>query len=396
MTKDEFSYWQSVIENSRFKWTEDAIFRLNGRGSFYYTGGENGVYMKISKDGLLEAGTYEGAIPHIGDAMFKPAATRQCADYSEAFAVTMEAGGIKFLADMFSADTPALPPQAEKTLDEQLAEEGRQWFSEPEPILTARIYDRGQNVEDDEEIKTVWCAFPNSSEYITGKLDEIGIDGKRHFDYSIIEYESPVEGLTSHLPEYANLGELNYLAALVAEMNEGNREFFGALMESGHYCDDVGDMIFAAKNIKAFDVRAFYSLEEFSAHFVETDNDVFAETFQWLDKLAQSDPIVDDFVDYVRRLEKYYDATAFAKDLVKQENGMFIKDYGYVTETDEFNYKLSREIPPEYRMIYPSQEHTPEERPSALGRLAAAKDAVARAEKGKPGAAKEKSRDTEL
>jgi|GEM_PF-902481 len=112
MTKDEFAYWQSRIENSRFQWTEDEIFRLNGRGAFYYTGGEDGIYIEINKDGRLEAGTYEDAFPHIGEASFTVRVNRQCKDYNEAFAEAMEAGGKKFLLDMFSADV-VKPPDVE-------------------------------------------------------------------------------------------------------------------------------------------------------------------------------------------------------------------------------------------------------------------------------------------
>lgn len=114
MTKDEFAYWQSRIENSRFQWTEDAIFRLNGRGAFYYQGGEDGIYIKIHKDGLVEAGTYEDAFPHIGEASFTVKAERQCKDYNEAFAAAMEAGGKQFLLDMFSADVVPPPAPTEK------------------------------------------------------------------------------------------------------------------------------------------------------------------------------------------------------------------------------------------------------------------------------------------
>lgn len=109
MTKEELAYWQSRIENSRFKWTEDEIFRLNGRGAFYYQGGEDGMYIKIHKNGLVEAGTYESAFPHIGEAFFTVKATRQCKDYNEAFTVAMEAGGKKFLLDMFSGDAVKPP-----------------------------------------------------------------------------------------------------------------------------------------------------------------------------------------------------------------------------------------------------------------------------------------------
>lgn len=102
MTKQEFERWQAITQNSQFRWTEDEIYRLNGRGAFYYHGGENGIYLKIEKDGKLEVGNYEGAIPHISEAFFMPVVQRQCRDFNEAYSMAMEAGGKRFLIDMLT------------------------------------------------------------------------------------------------------------------------------------------------------------------------------------------------------------------------------------------------------------------------------------------------------
>jgi hypothetical protein len=47
MTEYEFEYWQEVTQNSKYRWMEDAITRLNGNGTLFYTGGEEGVYMRV-------------------------------------------------------------------------------------------------------------------------------------------------------------------------------------------------------------------------------------------------------------------------------------------------------------------------------------------------------------
>jgi len=118
MTKKEFAMWQAITKDSQFRWTEDEIYRLNGRGAFYYTGGEDGIYMKIQNDGMLEAGNYEGAIPHIGEAFFKPAVQRQCKDYNEAYTTAMEAGGKQFLIDMLTQPDFIIPePDEEVTVN---------------------------------------------------------------------------------------------------------------------------------------------------------------------------------------------------------------------------------------------------------------------------------------
>jgi len=111
MTKQEYERWQAVTQSSQFRWTEDEIYRLNGRGAFYYHGGEDGIYMKIQNDGMLEAGNYEGAIPHIGEAFFEPVVQRQCKDFNEAYTTAMEAGGKQFLIDMLTQPDIIMPPE---------------------------------------------------------------------------------------------------------------------------------------------------------------------------------------------------------------------------------------------------------------------------------------------
>ena len=105
MTEKEFQYWTAKTQSSSDKWTEDEIYRLNGRGAFYYIGGaEKGTYIKIQNDGLVEGGKYEDAFPHIGDAAFYESFRKQYDTFNDAFTAVMEAAGKKFLVDMFSSE----------------------------------------------------------------------------------------------------------------------------------------------------------------------------------------------------------------------------------------------------------------------------------------------------
>jgi len=104
MNQHEFEHWSAVTAGSTHRWVEDEIRRLNGHGLFYYTGGEDGVYVEISEDGHLDLGTYEGAIPHIGEAFFTPKTGKQCADKNEAFQLACQLGGRRFLIDLCSGD----------------------------------------------------------------------------------------------------------------------------------------------------------------------------------------------------------------------------------------------------------------------------------------------------
>ncbi|MDR1961182.1 MAG: hypothetical protein LBQ16_02755 [Gracilibacteraceae bacterium] len=101
MNKQEYAGWQALTESSRNPWTEDAIFRANGRGALYYRGGKDGIYIAVTKGGILNAGTYEGAIPHIGEAAFVPMVSEQHAGFNDAMSRAMQIGGQQFLIDMF-------------------------------------------------------------------------------------------------------------------------------------------------------------------------------------------------------------------------------------------------------------------------------------------------------
>lgn len=100
MTKQEFENWQEVTAQSKYAWQSDPIRKLNGNGALFYTGGEDGCYMSIDPTGLLMIGTYEGAVPHIGEACFRVKAKKQYPSYNDALSKATEIGGIKFLTDI--------------------------------------------------------------------------------------------------------------------------------------------------------------------------------------------------------------------------------------------------------------------------------------------------------
>lgn len=140
----DWAYWTAVTESSQFRWTEDVIVRLNGYGSLYYIGGEDGQFIQIDKDGRLAAGTYEGAVPHIGDAMFKVAVEKKYPDFNAAFTAALAAGGKKFLADMFSGN-PVQRPREEKPSVVSRIQEARLAPAPPKEQHTPKKEVRGDN-----------------------------------------------------------------------------------------------------------------------------------------------------------------------------------------------------------------------------------------------------------
>ena len=78
MNQEEFNYWGEITAGSSCRWREDTITRLSGWGALYYMGGESGAFIRISPEGMLQMGTYEEAMPHIGEAISTVKAEKNC------------------------------------------------------------------------------------------------------------------------------------------------------------------------------------------------------------------------------------------------------------------------------------------------------------------------------
>jgi len=125
MNKAEFDAWTKETKFSERSWRRDTITGENSKlyashpewfkgkppkeRELFYKGGVDGVYIEIEGDGTVSVGEYEGAIPHIGEAMFsvkhcnKPMYRGKPAEnLSEGFAAICERLGIQFLIELFT------------------------------------------------------------------------------------------------------------------------------------------------------------------------------------------------------------------------------------------------------------------------------------------------------
>ena len=101
MNKQEFEQWQKVTQSSKRNWVMDEI-RLHNHGEyFFYTGGENGNFVECGADGTVSIGTYEGAFPHIGEALFRVKHTKKVADNAnDALSTVLPKMGMQFLFNL--------------------------------------------------------------------------------------------------------------------------------------------------------------------------------------------------------------------------------------------------------------------------------------------------------
>ena len=125
MNKAEFDAWTAETKFSERNWRRDHITGENSKRyadhpewfngkppmarELFYKGGTDWVYIEICGDGTVTVGEYEGAIPHIGEAMFtvkhsnRPMYRGKPAEnLSEGFAAISERLGVGFLVELFS------------------------------------------------------------------------------------------------------------------------------------------------------------------------------------------------------------------------------------------------------------------------------------------------------
>ena len=231
MTKKEFAMWQAVTKSSEFRWTEDEIYRLNGHGAFYYHGGENGIYMRIQKDGMLEAGTYEGAIPHIGEAFFKPVVERQCKDFNEAYTKAMEAGGKQFLIDMFSQPDFIVPDEPEEETYENYVYK---------PLHTVTVGDMDIEIAEDKN------AAPDQR-FAVYEREDLGMDEQFHRMVHTDDFAEAVKAFTDMTQDNINGFQTTAQQAIAELINKNDAKkgaespSQGIIFSRVQLCTDTGE-----------------------------------------------------------------------------------------------------------------------------------------------------------
>ena len=121
-------------------------------------------------------------------------------------------------------------------------------------LLEAYITNLGKYAEGQLVGETL--KFPTTAEEVQSLLKRIGVDGIRYEEIFITSFDGDVLGLHEHLGEYESIDELNYLAALLSEMDQSDIEKFEAVIDAGEYTGSVKHLINLTQNLDCFE---FYS-----------------------------------------------------------------------------------------------------------------------------------------
>ena len=215
-----------------------------------------------------------------------------------------------------------------------------------------------------------YLRFPAATEDVQALLKRIGVDGIRFEEVIITEATTEIDGLSQYINQYADIDELNYLASLLDEMDEGDRERFEAAIAYGEYTGSMKDLINLAQNLESFEYLPG----------VENEKDLGYYLIDELSALEIPEHLVD-----------YFDYEAYGYDTYINEGGKFING-GYVMhyDTQFTEHYNGKEVPEEYRIFdYPAPDKSILATLEKYQKMIAEAPAAVPHEKHRPGAAHE-------
>ena len=182
-----------------------------------------------------------------------------------------------------------------------------------------------------------WVQLPTDAEKMKEVFARIGVDGIDSSEYEVAAYESPIDGMTDRFRPGESLDELNYLAALLAQRSQEEREKFAAAMIHGDHAASIADAINLTHNLDCYWLYPTVHNSEDYGHYV-------------VDEL--------DELELPEAAKKYFDYKAFGRDAVREDGGTFT-DYGYIynNKNDFAVWYTDHDIPKEHR-ITPDQPDT--------------------------------------
>lgn len=155
--------------------------------------------------------------------------------------------------------------------------------------------------------------LPATTEEVQALFQCIHVDGVRYEEIFITDYETSISGLYDCLPEYTDLDELNYLAALLDDLDEGDLEKFEAALSSGEHTDGLKDLINLAQNLDCY---------EYYPGICDEDD---------LGRYMIHEMGALEVPEY---LENYIDYEAFGRDVALEDGGTFTEN-GYIVDTGD-------------------------------------------------------------
>ena len=109
MTENEYKAWKNEQKRDAGHWKVDPIHSQREGTLLAYVAQPadptRGIYVNI-EDNVLSCGTFEDAIPHMGEATYRPKKQIECADNNTAWKTAIERLGLTFLLAITHGTSP--------------------------------------------------------------------------------------------------------------------------------------------------------------------------------------------------------------------------------------------------------------------------------------------------
>lgn len=195
-----------------------------------------------------------------------------------------------------------------------------------------------------------YLKLPATTEEVQALLKRIYVDGVRYEEICITDYITDIPGLRGCMGENESIDELNYLAALLDDMEEWEVEKFAAAVDFGEY-NSVPALINLTQNLDCFEFYSDVNNEEDLGRY-------------YIEEMCT--------LEIPEYLQNYIDYEAYGRDMNLDEDGRFT-DGGYVVRTgDRFieHYSSREDLPEEHRVFaYPEPEKSIKKTLESYGKL---------------------------
>lgn len=218
-------------------------------------------------------------------------------------------------------------------LGEQLVDLAQTPTNDSDAPIKAFITNLGKYNEG--ELVGQWHPFPTTPEAIAETFQKIGIDGVRYEEFFITDYDTDISGLYEHLPEYASLDELNYLANQLEALDAYDLTNLEAVLEMG----DISSLkeiinLTEGNNLS----ECYYYIEG-----IEDDEDL---GYHYIEDAGIYDTAA------MGSLARYIDYESFGRDVRLDEGGTFTNGgYIYATGDSIDEYYDGINVSDEYRVF---------------------------------------------
>ena len=189
-----------------------------------------------------------------------------------------------------------------------------------------------------------WVSLPTDAETMKAVFERLGVDGSDTEQYQVSAYQSSLDGWSEALQPGESLDDLNYLAALLTQRSDEERDKFAAAVLCGDHAASAADLINLTHNLDCYCLYPTVHNSEDYGHYVVDE----------LDELELPDAA-----------KRFFDYKSYGREAVKEDRGIFT-DYGYVYNNgnDYAEWYKANQVPQEYRLTaQPSPQRDMDELP---------------------------------